>query len=458
MTTDRDGQQPTDADSARDHRSEVDAAVARSRSIGTDGTVRADGVSQGAFDEGRDAGVEPSGERFGAAAADADGGHGGTSPTPLSPAAAASAAGASTTAHEPAPAADDHETRELPRLDDRDAPADSVPTGREAAPVALVPGDVTAEGAAHEGDASADDAAIDEASRPDVVGPAVGPRSEPTVAPVSATYGPAEAEDDPDVEAEPAAGAHADGDADGDGVSDGDERDGDRSGAGTAVAAGAAGAAAGAATGTRRTIEIDRTRDNEQFAPLGVRDTEASEPLTAPRKRSNRGVAFWCALLGTIVFAALDGAGFAFFRTLSGQGGDFVGNLLQFLPTAAFWLPVVVFGLFFIVWALISNRAGFWSYVVGGLIAVALVFAGYHAGVATQLSFNTGGMTLVDPLGTLIDPAHLPASLLAALAAREAFTWFGAIIASRGRRLKAHHLRARRDYEGRKAAAAKADA
>ncbi|MGO2111848.1 MAG: hypothetical protein ACTH31_09560 [Pseudoclavibacter sp.] len=202
------------------------------------------------------------------------------------------------------------------------------------------------------------------------------------------------------------------------------------------------------------TIEVDRTTgtdDATTFAPLGLSlDTPTAEPddaPVAPAKRSNRVFAFVVSLLGALVYGALFLAAFAGLRAIYTDNTDIVASMLEFAPTAAFYAPVALVGILFIVWALISNRAGHWSYAGASLVAAALGYLGYHLGVALQLTLNTGGLTLVDPFATIFDQAHLPAGLVAALAATIVVTWFGALIASRGRRLYAKNRLARRRYE-----------
>lgn len=193
------------------------------------------------------------------------------------------------------------------------------------------------------------------------------------------------------------------------------------------------------------TIEVDRTGSSrereaasaeaEVLAPLGLDDTLLEERPP----RSNRVFAFWFALLGGIVFAGLFLAAFAALRAVLTEHRDLLANALAFAPTAAFWLPAIIVAVLLILWAVISNRAGSWSYIAGSLVAAAVAYTAYHVGVALQLTLNTGGLTIVDPFATITDPAHLPAGLLAGLIASQVFTWFGGIIASRGRALRREH-------------------
>lgn len=236
------------------------------------------------------------------------------------------------------------------------------------------------------------------------------------------------------------------------------DHDGDRDGAGAAVAgagaAAAAGTAAGAAGGSRaskRTIEVDRSRDADAetntFAPLGLGESAAPTAPTPPKSKSNRVTAFIVALVGTLVYGALFAVAFAGLRAIYTDNTDIVASMLEFATTAAFYLPVIAVGLFFIIWSIVSNRAGHWSYAIASVLVTAVAYFAYHVGVALQLTINTAGDMIVDPLQSIIDQAHLPAGLVAALLAALVVTFFGAIIASRGRRLYARGRMAQRRYE-----------
>lgn len=468
---------------------DLDAAVARSRTIGRDGSLdeTADlGDLRGAFgNDLGDASVEPSHEEFGpvssrggasastAHAADADAPSSADADAPVRADAAAGDAtsdDASTGGRTPGdvPPGED---AVAPRAHAREGdvargdtapdvdPADRDPAARDAA----------ADDAAHD-DAAHDGAAADDAERAGAapLGPVAGPAAAPTVAPAEHVVGPATESDAArdDADAESAGGASSATVADDD-VARGTETeratttdaDGDGEGArdadAGAVAAGAVAAGAtavGATAASSKTVEVDRTRrvgdgrDDETFAPLRLSD-ESGEAAAKPRKRSNRGAAFWLALIGTIVFGALFLVAFAALRAVYTDERDLVATMLAFAPTAAFYLPVVAVGVLFVLWAIVSNRAGHWSYVIATLVAGVVAYLAYHAGVALQLTFNTGGMTIVDPFATVLDPTHLPAGLVAALLAMLTVQWFGGMIASRGQRLRAKHRAALRSYE-----------
>lgn len=238
-----------------------------------------------------------------------------------------------------------------------------------------------------------------------------------------------------------------------------------------AVASGAAGAAlAGAAAARhgqldgdevpeaeehrRHTVEIDRTQrhraaseadDEATFAPLSVQDDE--EPLEKPAKRSNRGFGILIAFLASLVFAAAYAAVTALYRRLYTPQDDLMGTVMSFIPSAEFWLPVAVFFLFGILWALIVNRAGWWSYIIGGLLAGLATAAAYPFGSLVQHGINTGTWNFAAFEEALLQPEHLAPMLIAFILAREIFTWVGGFAALRGRRLTKKHRTATNEYE-----------
>ncbi|CAG7844220.1 hypothetical protein USB125703_00446 [Pseudoclavibacter triregionum] len=206
----------------------------------------------------------------------------------------------------------------------------------------------------------------------------------------------------------------------------------------------------------RRTIEIDRTRpagatdavrgrDEETFAPLALSEDE--EPLEKPRKHGNRGWGVVVAILSTLVFGALFAAVFALLRRLFTENRDMLQSALDFGMTAPFWVPVLVYLVIALIWALLVNRAGWWSYIVGGLIAAVAAAAAYPLGLLVQESINTGVWDFSGYLDKLRDQANLAPMLVAFIAAREVFAWVGGLAAARGSRLTRRHRREKAEYE-----------
>ncbi|KAB1662261.1 hypothetical protein F8O01_02035 [Pseudoclavibacter chungangensis] len=189
--------------------------------------------------------------------------------------------------------------------------------------------------------------------------------------------------------------------------------------------------------------------DRRTFAPLALSE-EAIELPTLPAEplpRGNRAFGFIMALFGTGVFAAAYVFAFAGVRALLTAHTDVLVTAGDFIVTTPFILPVVAFGILFVLWTLVAGRAGWGWYVLGGLVAAVVAFVAYHVGVAMQLTLNAGGFVPADPFASLVDPTHLPGSLVAAIVAREAFTWVGALVGLRGRRVTATNARERAAYE-----------
>lgn len=476
---------PLDANATSD----LDAAVARSRAIGRDGSLR-DGADRAPFESSEVGGVEPSHEEF-------------TVRRPLT-----RARSASPSLSLRGSMLDGGRRTSLPASHDRflgEHGADRGPVGAQAADEAPGVGGaendepVVGEHAAEQSvgddggadapvtaDAAGDGPEVGERAvgesgaddAPETATPATGTAAAGTAAAAAATTvlgpepkpGTARAHDDAeydadDVYVEPTpfdgedpvgdderAGRDVDDDAREPDVDDASAEDAEA----TDSDADARDADATRASASPGTIEIDRSADDSvAFAPLRLSEPAPARPV-APKPASNRGVACVVALLGTIVFAALFLVAFVLLRAIYTENTDLVASMLAFLPTAAFYVPVCAFGVFFVLWAVVSNRAGSGSYAVAALFGAVVAALGYHVGVALQLAINEG-FAAFSPLATLTDPEHLPASLVAALFAALVIFWFGTPIAARGRRLAARARVARRRYEQERAQSAELD-
>ena len=166
----------------------------------------------------------------------------------------------------------------------------------------------------------------------------------------------------------------------------------------------------------------------------------------APVDKGNRSFGVLISALATIVFLVV----LAIVMTIvySDRAG---GLFLGFLGETAFYVPALFFLIGSILLVLLLNRAGWWTYVIGSL-AVALFV--YFGTIGTVLLSN--GVILLTPeaaaeqfrLGTVS-----PFTIAAALVAREIMVWAGAIIASRGRKLKIRNADATAAYERERAQA-----
>ena len=163
-----------------------------------------------------------------------------------------------------------------------------------------------------------------------------------------------------------------------------------------------------------------------------------------PRNKGNRGFGLLFGLLALIAFAVV----FLVIMAIVLNGlfpGDVVDRLVRFVSSTAFIVPVAVFFVAFAVLVLLTNRAGWWAYVLGSFLVAVVVYFG-SIGVVL-LTGNVFQMTEAAATATFWDLAANPSIIIAAILAREVTIWFGAGIAARGRRVKERNLEARAAYE-----------
>jgi hypothetical protein len=206
----------------------------------------------------------------------------------------------------------------------------------------------------------------------------------------------------------------------------------------------------------------DATADRTQsatfpYVPAGAPVATSDAPATAaqqnvvyvtapqpPKRKSNRGFGALMSVLSTVAFAILLIVLMVIvYSTINGS------MLVAFLTEPAFYLPVLFFLIGMIVLAMIINRAGWGAWVIGSFVVGLIVYFGtigaflLNSGVIVQTRdvaadmFRSG---LVDPL-----------PIFSALLAREVALWTGAIIASRGRKVKARNSDAIDTYQREKA-------
>jgi hypothetical protein len=166
----------------------------------------------------------------------------------------------------------------------------------------------------------------------------------------------------------------------------------------------------------------------------------------APVDKGNRGFGVLISVVATIVFLIV----LAIVMTII-YSARADGLYLDFLGQTAFYVPALFFLIGSIVLVLLLNRAGWWTYVIGSLVVALFV---YFATIGTVLLSN--GVVMLTPaeaaeqfrLGTIS-----PFTIAAALVAREVMIWAGAIIASRGRKLKVRNADAKAAFERERAQA-----
>ena len=194
----------------------------------------------------------------------------------------------------------------------------------------------------------------------------------------------------------------------------------------------------------------------ERSAPVVAPPAQPAQPAqqvqtifvsapVAPKKKGNRGYGVLFAFLGTLTFAVVFAALIAVILMLVRPATAFGGNVLGFIGSSAFWVPVTVFFVVFALFALIVNR-GTWvawvlsSFVIAVItyfasIGIILLFEGVLAMTPAEANEKFGQLALSAPL------------IVAGILAREVAIWFGAAIAARARRVKERNLEAQAAYE-----------
>jgi hypothetical protein len=191
----------------------------------------------------------------------------------------------------------------------------------------------------------------------------------------------------------------------------------------------------------------------ERPAPAVVPPAQHAQPVqtvfvsapVAPKKKGNRGFGVFLAFLGTLVFAVLFAAVIALIILLDRPQNAFGGSILGFIGSSAFWVPVVVFFVVFVLFALMVNRGNWVAWVLSSFLMAVIV---YLVSIGIVLLFEgLLGMTPAEAgrgFGQLALSAPL---IVAGVLAREVTIWFGAAIAARGRKVKERNLEARAAYE-----------
>ncbi len=192
-------------------------------------------------------------------------------------------------------------------------------------------------------------------------------------------------------------------------------------------------AKAAAASGTATGEVAPAAATDSEFAGRDVVYVQAPVP---PRLKSNRGVGALLAVLGALVFGAVFAAAVtvAFFFNNS---TTVVAAFTDFVQNAAFWVPVLVFLVAFVLLVLVLNRAGWAAHIFGSLLVAVAVYFG-SIGILLLLGVVVGAGA-GEALGSFGALATNPIIVIAALVAREVSIWIGLAISARGRRVKARN-------------------
>ncbi len=169
---------------------------------------------------------------------------------------------------------------------------------------------------------------------------------------------------------------------------------------------------------------------DSEFAGREVVYVQAPVP---PRLRGNRGIGSLLAVLGAVLFGVIFAGAvtLAFFvNNTTTVGAAFT----DFIQNAAFWVPVLVFLVAFVLLVLVVNRAGWAAHVFGSLLVALAVYFG-SIGILLLLGVVIGAGD-GEALGSFGALATNPIIIIAALVAREVSIWMGLAISARGRRVK----------------------
>jgi len=192
-------------------------------------------------------------------------------------------------------------------------------------------------------------------------------------------------------------------------------------------------ASAATATPATATGEVAPAATSE-YAGREVVYVQAPVP---PRLKGNRGVGAALAVLGAILFAALYGVAVIVAFVLRGDEAP-LNTFAQFIQNAAFWVPVLVFLVAFVLLVLVVNRAGWAAHVFGSLLVALVVYFG-SIGLLLLVA-NIAGAASGGSAGSFAGLALNPFIIIASLVAREVAIWIGLAIAARGRRVKARNV------------------
>lgn len=168
---------------------------------------------------------------------------------------------------------------------------------------------------------------------------------------------------------------------------------------------------------------------------------------TPPEMKGNRGAGVLIALLSTVAFALFYAGALALWLAPNFPPSTFLSKgLLPWVLNWGFAAAVVGFFIGLALLVLIAGRAGWWAYVLGGLLVAALTWVVTLLGYALDARFAGESVTL-HPYSLVVDFGLFFPVLAAALVAREVSIWFGAWIGARGRKVKRQNAEALVEYE-----------
>lgn len=167
----------------------------------------------------------------------------------------------------------------------------------------------------------------------------------------------------------------------------------------------------------------------------------------SPRPRGNRGAAGAIGLLAALSFAVLYLGAWLGFGAINGDvtTANVAQTALDALGTWSLWAPVVVFYVAFFLLGAIINRGRWGSWVIFGLLVGAASYGGHILGQLFQAPFWS--LTAREGADLVESQLLAPLAVVAFIIGRELTIWFGAWVASRGKRVTELNTEAQREYE-----------
>ena len=166
-----------------------------------------------------------------------------------------------------------------------------------------------------------------------------------------------------------------------------------------------------------------------------------------PEIRGNRGAGVLIALLASLSFAVVFAGGLALWLAPSFPPSTFLSQgLMPWVVNIGFGAATLGFFIGFTILVLIGGRAGWWVYVVFGLLVAAFTWGAAVLGYALNDRF-AGEVVSLQPGALLGEYGLILPVIIAAIVAREVTVWFGAWVGARGRRMKRQNAEAIEEYE-----------
>lgn len=162
-----------------------------------------------------------------------------------------------------------------------------------------------------------------------------------------------------------------------------------------------------------------------------------------PKKRGTRGTGALVVLLATGVFTvlyALATVGLALALRPDGLNG-----FTEYLASAPFLVPVLVFAGAHLLLVVVANRAGWWMHVLGGFLVAVLVWVAFLG--AALIAAGAVGASAAEQQAVVLQQVVNPLGIIAAILAREIPIWVGGIVSRRGRTQAAKNAEAQAAYE-----------